>query len=140
LSRYELETIRKALVSRRLIEEKLCGVPAKLYYRINWDELSIGLAEAIETHTERVNKRGAPTNRFKPKESFAGKPGASPPPGGGIAANKLAEAPQSIRSESTTENTKRRRRRGARAKPIRNSTVKWPSRIRRRRFFWICRE
>src|SRR5271166_4124982 len=56
ISRYELETIRKALIARKLIEEKYCGVPPKLYYRLNWEGLRTGLAEAIELHKERVNK------------------------------------------------------------------------------------
>jgi hypothetical protein len=108
IGRYELETIRKALVSRGLIEEKYYGVPPKLYYRVNWDQLSVAVAEAIQMHAERVSKRGAPTNQCLVRPVSASKPVATPPPSGGNATTKPAATPPDInRSESTSESTQR---------------------------------
>src|SRR5689334_22262607 len=45
LSRYELDTIRTTLKKRGLIEEKRAGVPAKLYYKIEWETLEKSLHE-----------------------------------------------------------------------------------------------
>ena len=64
LSQHELHTIRKALIARKILDEKRCGVPAKLYYRLNWDQLKTALAVAIDDHAAGVNKREAPKNKF----------------------------------------------------------------------------
>jgi hypothetical protein len=114
LGRYELQTIRKALVKENLIEEKLAGVPARLYYKLNWDALGGALSKAIRTHQEHLSKRGAPKNQF-----VAG-PQTSPrqrskrhshTPVCGNATNKDVAKPQAIieqrvLTESTPENTK----------------------------------
>ena len=39
LSRYQQEQARKTLVKLGVLEETKRGLPAKLYYRINWDKL-----------------------------------------------------------------------------------------------------
>jgi hypothetical protein len=94
LGRYELKTIRNALTSRDLIEEKLSGVPARLHYKINWETMKVSLAKAIVTHRDGMSKRGAPTNQFValPHTGDAtGKDEASPHP--------------TYRAESTTEST-----------------------------------
>jgi hypothetical protein len=83
LGRYELKTIRNALTSRDLIEEKLAGVPARLHYKINWETMKVSLAKAIVTHREGMSKRGAPTNQFVAlphTEDATGKDEASPRP------------------------------------------------------------
>jgi hypothetical protein len=114
LGRYELQTIRKALVKENLIEERLSGVPARLYYKLNWDALGGALSKAIRNHQEHLSKRGAPKNQF-----VAG-PQTSPRqsskrqchnPVCGIATNKDVAQPQTIieqrvLTESTPENTK----------------------------------
>lgn len=95
LGRYELKTIRNALIVRELIEEKLCGVPAKLHYKIQWPELQTALAKAVITHREGMSKRGAPTNKYVAM------------PQTGDATDKNGASPQATcRSESTTESTK----------------------------------
>jgi hypothetical protein len=95
LGRYELKTIRNTLVSRTLIEEKLCGVPARLHYKIDWPSLQVALAKAVITHREGMSKRGAPTNKYVAV------------PHTGDATSKNGASPQTTyRSESTTKNTK----------------------------------
>lgn len=94
LGRYELKTIRTALVFRKLIQEKLCGVPAKLHYKIEWDMMTTALAKAVVTHREGLSKRGAPTNKYVAL------------PQTGEATNKHEAQPQATyRAESTTEST-----------------------------------
>ena len=94
LGRNELKTIRNALIARQLIEEKLCGVPARLHYKIDWDTLQIALAKAITIHQEGISKRGAPTNKFVAT------------PHTGDATDKNGAPPRaSYRSESTAEST-----------------------------------
>jgi len=46
LSRYEQETVRKNLKKRKILKEKLRGVPAKLHYKLNFDALAQAIEEA----------------------------------------------------------------------------------------------
>jgi hypothetical protein len=95
LGRYELKTIRNALIARGLIEEKLCGVPARLYYKIEWPSLQTALAKAVITHRDGMSKRGAPANKYVAM------------PHTGEATDKYEAQPQTTyRTESTTESTK----------------------------------
>ena len=94
LGRYEIKTIRNTLVERTLIEEKLCGVPARLYYKIDWLTLQTALAKALVTHRDGMSKRGAPTNKYV----------ALPQTGEATAKNE-AEPQPTYRAESTTEST-----------------------------------
>jgi hypothetical protein len=94
LGRYELKTIRNALLARKLIEEKLSGVPARLHYRLNWEALQAALAQAVKTHRDGNSKRGEPTNKFVALPHTCD------------ATSKSVAPPQpSNRSESTTEST-----------------------------------
>jgi hypothetical protein len=78
-----------------LIEEKLCGVPARLHYKIEWPTLQIALAKAVITHRDGMSKRGAPANKYVAL------------PQTGDATGKNGEPPQTLyRAESTTESTK----------------------------------
>jgi hypothetical protein len=104
LGRYQLKTIRNALIARKLIEEKLCGQSARLYYKIAWNTLQIALAKAVQTHQEGMSKRGAPANQYvaQPQTGMW----HSHKQDGGDATDKHEALPQTpYRSESTTENT-----------------------------------
>jgi hypothetical protein len=57
LGRHELDTVRKALKARGVIEEKLRGVPPVTHYRIRWDELFERLKTAAQEHRERLERR-----------------------------------------------------------------------------------
>jgi hypothetical protein len=72
LGRHELDTVRKALKRKGIIEEKLRGVPATTNYRIKWDDLFESLKEAARDHRERVDKRRL--NQFAGKRQTEGRP------------------------------------------------------------------
>jgi hypothetical protein len=74
LSRHELDTIRVALKKKGLIHEKRAGVPAKLFYRIDWENLRKGLPEAARKHREGVRKRDAKYPDKVPAIQIAGSP------------------------------------------------------------------
>lgn len=59
LGRRELDTVRKVLRTKGVIEEKLAGVPATMHYRLKWDEPFESLKEAAQDHRERVERRRA---------------------------------------------------------------------------------
>ena len=50
LSRYEQETVRKHLIKSGLLEEKRAGMPARLFYRLNWQKLE---AVALGAYPDR---------------------------------------------------------------------------------------
>jgi hypothetical protein len=51
MTRRQQENARKLLCQKRLIEEKLRGVPAKLYFRARFDELELALRDEQEEHS-----------------------------------------------------------------------------------------
>jgi hypothetical protein len=85
MSRWEQEGARKLLRQRSLLEEKRAGTPAKLYFRVNINELeSCALLIAEKPHTgSRKNLR---------QDSWP-------------AADKMKEKPHSLIAETTTETT-----------------------------------
>jgi hypothetical protein len=101
LSRFELETIRNGLKKRQLIQEKRAGVPAKLYYRIEWDHLRNALPEAAQKHREGGRKRDRATEYPKgvppkaPSNAIATKTSVSPQTEGGSTEGKAAVLPKS---------------------------------------------
>jgi hypothetical protein len=86
LGRRELDTVRKALRTKGVIEEKLAGVPATMHYRLKWDELFESLKAAAQDHRERVERRRA--NQFGGKRQTEGKPAQI----GGKCQPRLAES------------------------------------------------
>jgi hypothetical protein len=73
LSRREVDTVRKALRTKGVIEEKLTGVPPVTHYRIEWEKLTPALKEAAGEHRERMeNRRSA---QFGGKRQIEGKAG-----------------------------------------------------------------
>lgn len=60
MSRKELDTARRKLKNLHLLEEKLCGVPAVLHYRINFDRLSelLNCSENNPTSTNCNDRKG----------------------------------------------------------------------------------
>src|SRR5260370_40554901 len=96
LSQHELPTIRKALIAGKILDEKRCGVPAKLYYRLNWDQLKTALAVAIDDHAAGVNKREAPKNTFSATRETGPVLGNAENKNIGNAGNKSSASPESI--------------------------------------------
>lgn len=95
LSRSELETVRKHLVHRGILNEKLRGVPATINYKLNFDKL----IEILNvTYCQANQFAGTPQTESslqEPRKLDCGKP-----------ANKIAETPQTIQeitSETTTK-------------------------------------
>ena len=56
LSRHEQETARKKLRELNIITEELRGVPARLYFKFDWDRLNAVLSE----YTDKVAEAGKP--------------------------------------------------------------------------------
>ena len=72
LSRYEQETARKQLCSKNLISEQRRGVPARIYYRVNIDEIAKSILETVESQIDGSSQT------VKPNESqIDGSPHAS---------------------------------------------------------------
>ena len=90
LSRYEQESARKALRDRKILKEKRIGIPAKLYFSIDIENLK-ALFEADSRATKYAEKPH--TGMLETNEQACGKP-----------ANSSAENQQSI-TEITTETT-----------------------------------
>jgi hypothetical protein len=66
LSRYEQETVRRHLRERRVLEEELRGLPARLYYRLDFETLEklVGATEAGGTGSKgRARGRDRTPNR-----------------------------------------------------------------------------
>jgi len=81
LSRYEQEGIRKRLRTTAFWKEELRGVPAKLFYRIDMQELRLALQASMRKNPKLVS---------------------------GKTTNKIGEKPQALRlTETTTETTQR---------------------------------
>ncbi len=98
LSRSEQETSRRILAKSGVVTEKLAGVPAKLYYRVNLDVLERLLAE-YEPGSKRGGEQGPPQTSLRESSKLVcGNP-----------ANKPAVTPQTI-TETTTETTSERER------------------------------
>lgn len=94
LSRYEQETVRKNLIKRGVLEEKLMGIPAKLYYRLDFEALASEIEQAYPPDKEAETP--APSLR-KPRNQDRD-----------VSANFPAGNPQTITeitAENTTENT-----------------------------------
>lgn len=71
LTRYEQEGARKKLIAAGVLEEKLRGVPAKLFFRVN----EIALETLLIQHAENPQTRMRQTSRQecgKPTGKFAG--------------------------------------------------------------------
>ncbi len=108
LSRYEQETARRNLIRKGFIEEKLAGIPARLYYRVNIEAVNDAWNEYIENCDARTAEHSKqnmeqpdvdqlveipPTSWQQTNQLVGGKP-----------ANKVVGNQQTI-TESTTEIT-----------------------------------
>jgi hypothetical protein len=62
LSRRELDSVRKVLREKGVIEEKLAGIPAKLHYRIDQTGFFRWVRIASKTYWEKIEERRA--NKF----------------------------------------------------------------------------
>ena len=58
LTRYEQETARKHLKHQGVLEEQLAGLPAKLYYRVNFDALETALVLQTSMGENPKQERG----------------------------------------------------------------------------------
>ena len=47
LTRYEQETVRKYLLNKKYMEEKLAGIPATMNYRFNWEKMALDFEDWI---------------------------------------------------------------------------------------------
>jgi len=73
LTRREQETARRILKERRIIEEKREGLPARIYYKINFDMLCEIMKEYYEnkkSDTDKGNKSGNDDTGFKKKRGI----------------------------------------------------------------------
>lgn len=112
LSRYEQESSRKLLKKYNLLEEKLYGMPAKTYYRVDYDALvaflQANLTKAIPTSNCDNNQLDSDHHQVggKTTNKLAGKPPASKAETdqavGGNPSNKLDEKPPTIYKEAKT--------------------------------------
>jgi hypothetical protein len=69
LTRYEQEHARKQLREAGVLQEKLEGVPAKLYYRIHWGELVskmtvVAKLSSVSMRENHILGCGKPTNKI----------------------------------------------------------------------------
>lgn len=71
LSRYEQETARKKLVKLGVLEEKLAGNPARLWYRLDEDKIAAFLLAGFPPTGI------PPTGRLKSSQQDSGKPSSS---------------------------------------------------------------
>ena len=90
-----------------MISERRVGIPAKLYYRMNWDALVEAIPEAIRTHRDRISK--SPLKEDSPQSAALQQSRMRRAHKQDIAADKSAETQQSIisdqrvQTESTTK-------------------------------------
>jgi hypothetical protein len=82
MSRSEQETARRRLVKLELLEEKLAGMPGKLHFRVNTEQLILLLVEKPPTREQKAYQQL-----------------------GGHSTNNLAQNPPAITTESTEETT-----------------------------------
>lgn len=93
LSRYEQEFVRKTLRKDGVLEERYSGLPAKLYYRINFDALGAFVAGQCEAASAKKSK----------SPQTACKVAADQRADAGFPASQPAAEPHSIYTENTAE-------------------------------------
>ncbi|NEP10855.1 MAG: hypothetical protein F6K14_11705 [Symploca sp. SIO2C1] len=104
LTRREQETARKLLKQKKLLQEKKCGVPCKLFYRINTEVLLELIA--AQTYTESVVEGVEDTVQTRMAESAKLERRKAPNRNGGKRQTRTAEsAKHSIYTETTSETT-----------------------------------
>jgi len=103
LSRYEQEFVRKTLRKGGVIEERYSGLPAKLYYRINFDALGDFVAGQCEAASTKKSKTPQAASKVAAEQQAdAGFPACQP-----------AAEPHSIYTENTAEISTESSKRGA---------------------------
>lgn len=102
MTRAEQETARKKLIKNGLMEEKLCGVPATLHYRIN----AAALNSALKKLCSDSEKKGANPS-WRESSQLAG---------GNLTNKKAGKQPTT--TESTTETTFREKVKGAQVRVV----------------------
>lgn len=100
LKRTEQETARKRLVQLGVMEEDRRGIPAKLFYRVNFHELEAGLRAG-----EAARKQDCGNPAIKTAGAAQSGPQEPSTPDCGNPANRTAENPQSKIRKTTTETT-----------------------------------
>jgi len=108
LTRTEQETARKELRKRKILEEERRGIPAKLYYRVDYDVLS----EVIEAFLDRLDAPAPEDDDGEPAPvQLAGilptSRRESSRQVGRVSAVQLAGKSPTISTENTSESTQR---------------------------------
>ena len=98
LTRREQETVRKRLTAIKVLDEQKRGVPAKLYFRVNLEELE----RHILRHSETVGDAGG-QEAVQTRFDKSAKLGSTNPP-------TLVQQKRQTNTETTTETTKRLQR------------------------------
>ena len=97
LSRYEQESVRETLKKSSILEEELKGIPARLFYRINFQKLYEKLLHnGAETRTNTGARKNAENSQTRLRKTSK--------QGCGKVAGKNAGRPQS-NTETTAKNT-----------------------------------
>ncbi len=100
LKRTEQETARKRLVQLGVMEEERRGIPAKLFYRVNFHELEAALRAG---EADRKQDCGNPAIKTAEPPQSGGREPCTPDCGN--PANRTAGTPQSKIRKTTTETT-----------------------------------
>ena len=98
LTRREQETVRKRLTAIKVLDEQKRGVPAKLYFRVNLEELERHILKHSETAGDAGGQGAVQTSFDK-----SAKLGSTNPP-------TLVQQKRQTNTETTTETTKRLQR------------------------------
>lgn len=105
MGRREQETARKIAKQKGVLEEERRGVPARLFYRINFERL----IEVLQDYYDSKNSPNNPKNLEKSRMADSAKLGCVNPPNqnGGFRQTRMAESSIHTITENTTENTYR---------------------------------